>query len=227
MIICRRDPAKTARNAATTSHIQAGFVGESPGPPPAGTALGNPPEGSLPPVTTGAGVVLTVTEGEVMVSVGAGEVVMGAGEVVMGAGEVVMGAGDVVMGAGDVVMGVGVGVTVVRVGVGVGLTVDSIGVGVGLAVDSVGVGVGLAVDSVGVGVGLAVDSVGVGVGLAVDSVGVGLGDGATKLQPAFQIAWPAVLQLSPAKLTPDLESSKGGMMSPQPESIPSEYTGPV
>ena len=79
--------------------------------------------------------------------------------------------------------------------------------------------------SVGVGVGLAVVSVGVGVGLAVVSVGVG--DGLTVLQPAFQMAWPAALQLSPEKLTPDFESSKGGMMSPQPEFIPSEYTGPV
>jgi hypothetical protein len=216
MIICRKDATKTARNAATMSHIQAGFVGESPGPPPAGTALGNPPEGSLPPVITGAGVVLTVTDGDVMVSVGAGDVVMGAGDVVMGAGDVVMGAGDVVMGAGDVVIGVGVGLTVVTVGVGVGV------IGAGDVV--IGVGVGLAVVSVGVGVGLAVVSVGVGVGLAVVSVGVG--DGLTVLQPAFKIAWPAASQLSPSKFTPDLESLKGGMMSPQATSIPSEYTGP-
>ena len=199
MIICLRDPTKSARNAATMNHIQAGLVGESPGPPPAGTALGNPPEGSFPPVITGAGGVgVTSMEGVVMgggvgeVVVGAGDVVIGAGDVVMGAGDVVMGAGDVVIGAGDVVMDVGVGVTVVRVGVGVGLPVGSVGVGVGLAV-----------------------------------VSVGVGDGWTTLQPAFQIAWPAALQLSPAKLTPDFESLKGGMMSPQPESMPSEYTRPV
>ncbi len=192
MIVCLRDATKSARNAATMNHIQAGLVGESPGPPPAGTALGNPPEGSLPPVITGAGCVgVTSIEGEVMV-VGVGDVVMGAGDVVIGAGDVVMGAGDVVIGAGDVVIGAGDVVIVV----GVGLPVVSVGVAV--AEDSVAVGVAVAV---------AVD-----VAVAV-TVSVGVGDGFTTLQPAFQMAWPSASQLSPAKLTPDFESSKGGMMS--------------
>ena len=205
---CRNDTALSASMPSTASQSQPDLVARSsvkpPGPPPAATLCGNPPLGGLGlPVMTGAGDVV----------MGAGDVVMGAGEVVMGAGDVVMGAGDVVMGAGDVVMGAGEVVTVVGVGLG------DVSVGVGLA--DVSVGVGLADVSVGVGLG----DVSVGVGLADVSVGVGLGWGG--LQPRFQMAWPAPSQLYPGNEVPESGSVNGGMMSPQPEPVPSVYTEPV
>ena len=44
-------------------------------------------------------------------------------------------------------------------------------------------------------VGVGVGEVDVGVGLAEVSVGVGVGEAAGTAQPAFQIAWPAEVQL--------------------------------
>jgi hypothetical protein len=162
----RIDAMSRARNAAAMSHSQVGLPGSSPGPPPAGTEVGRPPEGLGFSVVTGAGGVgVPSTEG-VVIGVGLGDDV---------------GAGDVVIGAGDVVIGVGVGLTEVSVGVGVGVgSGENVGVGdvvIGAGDVVMGVGVGLTVVSVGVGVGLEVVSVGVGVGLEVVSVGVGVGEG--------------------------------------------------